>query len=389
MRQTIQLLIVISLVILLQTSSLACTIFSADDGNTTLGGNNGDYSDPDTYIVFYPAETGKHGRIYAGWKQFWWQTGMNDEGLFFASASTSYLEALNSSEKPRYPRYLMYKCLEECSTVAEVLDMFDQYNLDFLETMQLLVADAAGASVIIEGDPLHFKQDYYQVVTNFRLSQTDPPYPCWRYNTAVEMFENTAVISPNFFTSVCDATHQEGAFPTQFSTVYDLDQQFIYLYSQHNYGAVKFFNLSEELKQGYHIYSIPSLFNVSNPPIKPTIPKGHKIGAVGTNYSYFSSTTDVDGDQIFYLFDWGDGTNSSWLGPYDSGEGCNATHTWIQKNRYQIKVKAKDIYDAESNWSDPLSITMPYTYNPMLQFLELLFQRFPHTFPLLRHLLGY
>jgi hypothetical protein len=37
-----------------------------------------------------------------------------------------------------------------------------------------------------------------------------------------------------------------------------------------------------------------------------------------------------------------------------------------------------------------LPITMPYSFNkPILPFLELLFQRFPHTFPILRQLLGY
>ena len=43
-----------------------------------------------------------------------------------------------------------------------------------------------------------------------------------------------------------------------------------------------------------------------------------------------------------------------------------------------------------SFWSDPLPITMPYSYNkPILQFLDVLFQRFPHAFPILRQLLGY
>jgi hypothetical protein len=380
MRKTIQLSVVIFLFSILQTSTFACTIFSADDGVTVLAGNNGDYSDPDTYIVFYPAENGKNGRVYCGWTQFWWQTGMNDQGLFFASASTSFLEVYNSTQKPHYARYLMYKCLEECSTVAEVLDVFDQYNLDFLETMQLMISDATGASVIIEGDPIHLKQYYYQVMTNFRLSQNDPPYPCWRYNTAVDMFTNTTTISTDFFTSICNATHQEGQYPTQFSTVYDLQQKFIYLYYQHNYNHVKMFNLTAELQQGYHIYSISSLFNLSNPPAKPTTPTGQRIGTIGKNYSYTSSSTDGDGDQLYYLFDWGDGTNSSWLGPYETGQECTETHTWTQKNSYQIKVKAKDITGAESVWSDPLPIIMPCPNTPfishLLRFIDFLITQF-------------
>ena len=40
---------------------------------------------------------------------------------------------------------------------------------------------------------------------------------------------------------------------------------------------------------------------------------------------------------------------------------CEAKHTWTVKISYNIKVKAKDIYDKESVWSDPLPITMPYS----------------------------
>jgi hypothetical protein len=88
------------------------------------------------------------------------------------------------------------------------------------------------------------------------------------------------------------------------------------------------------------------------------------------------------------LFDWGDGTSSDWSGPIESGEEFNASHTWSSKGNYEIKVKAKDIYGAESSWSDPLPITMPYSYKPIPQILELLFQRFPHEFLILKQRLG-
>jgi hypothetical protein len=388
MRKILQLMIIAFLLMVLQTSSSACTIFSADDGIMTLAGNNGDYSDPDTYIVFYPAQNGKHGRMYAGWDQFWWQTGMNDQGLFFASASTSFLEVQNSTQKPRPPKYLMYICMEECSTVEDVLEIFDQYNLDFLETMQLMVSDATGASVIIEGDPLHIKQDFYQVVTNFRLSQTDPPYPCLRYNTAVSMFENTNVISPEFFTTICNATHQEGDFPSQFSTVYNLQQQIIYLYWQHNYNQVKIFNLTEELQSGYHIYSIPALFDSSVPPARPTITGPAKATVeVATEYNF--TTTDPDGDEVYYFIDWGDTTNSSWIGPYTSGDQITKSHTWTKKGIYTIKTKAQDTFGAESEWGE-LSVTMPASFNiPFQPFWMKFFERFSNAFSILRYLMGY
>jgi hypothetical protein len=129
---------------------------------------------------------------------------------------------------------------------------------------------------------------------------------------------------------------------------------------------------------------------VNHEPVKPEKPLGPIQGKVGVGYSYTTSTTDPDGDQMYYLWDWGDGTQSGWLGLYDSGATCEVRNTWTEKSSYSIKVKAKDIYGKESAWSDPLPITMPYSFNrPMLQFLEFLFQRFPHAFPLLRQVFGY
>jgi Putative metal-binding motif len=128
----------------------------------------------------------------------------------------------------------------------------------------------------------------------------------------------------------------------------------------------------------------------NNPPNQPNRPSGNSKVNEGVEYTYTSSTIDSDGDQIWYLFDWGDNTTSGWLGPYTNGDTCEAKHIWNEKSNFNIKVKAKDAPGKESSWSDPLPITMPYSYDKsILQFLELLFQRFPNTFPLLRQLFGY
>jgi hypothetical protein len=129
------------------------------------------------------------------------------------------------------------------------------------------------------------------------------------------------------------------------------------------------------------------------PPNKPNKPSGPPSGKPNTVYTYSTSTTDPNGDQVYYQWDWGDGTQSNWLGPYNSGATVSTTHTW-GKGSYSIKVKAKDSNGAESNWSDPLTITMPKNsalipYFALIQMLKQFFERFPHVFPILRHLLGY
>ncbi len=128
----------------------------------------------------------------------------------------------------------------------------------------------------------------------------------------------------------------------------------------------------------------------SQPPVKPAAPSGTTSGKINTEYTYTSLTTDPDNDKISYMFDWGDGTFSTWVGPLNSGETASAKKTWTAKGTYQIKVVAKDAHGKLSEWSDPMDITMPLSFKPpFLQFLDHLFELFPHAFPLLRNLFGY
>lgn len=110
----------------------------------------------------------------------------------------------------------------------------------------------------------------------------------------------------------------------------------------------------------------------------PSTPTGSKRGNLKTEYTYSSSTTDPQGDTIYYLYDWDDGSDSGWLGPYNSGVTCDATHQWSKKGNYNIRVQAKDANGAESHWSGSLPIKMPYSFNKtMSRCLGLLFQQFP------------
>ncbi|MBE3136128.1 MAG: PKD domain-containing protein [Thermoplasmata archaeon] len=95
----------------------------------------------------------------------------------------------------------------------------------------------------------------------------------------------------------------------------------------------------------------------SEPPETPQRPEGPTEGVIGVNYTFSTTnTTDPEGEQIFYLWDWGDGNQSGWLGPYTSGATTYANYTWSAAETYNITVKAKDIHDKTSNWSDPLTI---------------------------------
>lgn len=95
----------------------------------------------------------------------------------------------------------------------------------------------------------------------------------------------------------------------------------------------------------------------SNPPETPEKPNGPTEGIAGLEYDFSTSTTDIDGDKIFYQFDWGDGSYSNWLGPFNSGETVYKTYSWDLEGLYNIRVKAKDDNGSgETAWSSPLSI---------------------------------
>lgn len=125
----------------------------------------------------------------------------------------------------------------------------------------------------------------------------------------------------------------------------------------------------------------------SDPPAKPAKPSGPNSGSTGTEYTYTTSSTDPNGDKISYMFDWGDGTTSGWVGPYNSGQTASAKKTWDSQGNYEIKVVAKDDHGKFSVWSDPLNVNIPRNKainSPFLRFL----QNHPNLFPILRQLLG-
>jgi hypothetical protein len=362
--------------------AISCTVFHVSNDNYVFGGNNEDYNDPDTHIYFHPPTENTYGKVIVGYTgSYRIQGGMNDKGLFWDGLAAPYLEVVNSTDKPNFNGHIIDYILDTCKTCDEALDVLNQYNLRIFENAQILIGDRNGDSFIIEGDIIHSKNDYYQVATNFYLSQyPNPPYPCWRYNTALEMFENNPLdnLSVEFCASVLDAAHQEGAYPTLYSNVYDLKNGLIYLYYNHDFDRVKIFNLSEELELGYHSYSISELFeSESIPPFIPIKPTGFKSGQINKEYYYKTTTTDPDGDIIYYLFDWGDDTDSGWIGPFNSGVECNISHIWKNSGNFDIKVKAKDTHNLESDWSDPLEISMPKSIRIFIPWLFRLIQRFP------------
>jgi agmatine deiminase len=134
---------------------------------------------------------------------------------------------------------------------------------------------------------------------------------------------------------------------------------------------------------GAHTFTV--LGEPDHPPLTPQRPDGNDSGKAKQTYVFTTMTTDPDNDNVLFLWDWGDNTTSDWLGPSTSGAVVNASHSWQKKGTYSIRVKAKDIYGLESNWSESFPVTMPlgcqYSW-PLLDYLQ---EHFPLVFRLLTH----
>ena len=87
-------------------------------------------------------------------------------------------------------------------------------------------------------------------------------------------------------------------------------------------------------------------------PLWPKIynPVGEYEPAEELECSFLSQ--DVNGHDLFYLIDWGDGSNTGWIGPYPSGEVITIPHVWFEEGGYWIRAKAKNSNGFESGWTN-------------------------------------
>jgi len=105
----------------------------------------------------------------------------------------------------------------------------------------------------------------------------------------------------------------------------------------------------------------------NSPPEKPSRPSGPNRVEVGVEYNLSTVISDVDEDEMIVWFDWGDGTYDLAFGYYKSGDTVTMSHSWEEKGTYSVRVKTVDIHGAESEWSDPLPIIVPYSMNVSIE----------------------
>jgi hypothetical protein len=246
---------------------LACTGFLATGPDGPLFGNNEDSWNPNTRMWFVPGEDGRHGAVYFGYDDLSPQGGMNEAGLVFDGFATRAKPLRKSSHKPVFGPKVLVELMAECARVDDVLKFLDRHDLRTMERYMLMFADAAGDSVIVEGDDVIRKHGRFQVVTNFYQSE-DPTgknaygkgKACVRFEIATQMLSRRKQVDVAEARRVLDAVHVEGTSSTVYSNIYDLHARRIYLYDFHDFSNGVTIDLEKELRKGARVVELPSLF---------------------------------------------------------------------------------------------------------------------------------
>ena len=92
----------------------------------------------------------------------------------------------------------------------------------------------------------------------------------------------------------------------------------------------------------------------NRPPYTPSAPSGPIAVYDYPTYPFYANTTDPDGDDVRYEFDWGDGSTNM-TGWYVSGATASASHSWSSPGTYKVSVRAQDA-GAWSLWSPSLTV---------------------------------
>ncbi len=113
----------------------------------------------------------------------------------------------------------------------------------------------------------------------------------------------------------------------------------------------------------------------NQPPETPDV-DGPTRGKSGVELTYTFVSTDPEGGEIIYCFNWGDNSGGFCIGPFASGEEATMSHMWDENGTYIITVNASDLLGAKSGTAT-LKVEIPRIRTLYNQLSHYLFKRFP------------
>ena len=264
MKITVRLFVLLFIPLLIVSKTIACTIFTASNGETVMFGGNEDQTPNSSFLVV--DNSGTFGVVYFAtpWKEMplVMQMGINEKGLCY-DANWIPKEKLNPHpERKSQNEWAVTKLMREASTVEEVLSKIFTYNWGSSISYQIHFADKSGDAAVIHpgtnGELTYTRKSKgngYLISTNFNLAKLDKgnwsgSYSSDRYKTADKMLSKIDAqnnLTVELMASVLNATHQNSDSKTLYSVVYDLQNLGIYLYYDRRFESPYILNVKEEL----------------------------------------------------------------------------------------------------------------------------------------------
>ena len=223
----------------LNLASLSCTIFTATIGDKVFYGNSEDIFMPGSYFWF---STTGYDTIYFGYdnNNHPWDGypmgAMNEKGLCIDMNALPSSGLIPEPDKPTIG-YIVEDTMQNCDTVEEVITWCLNHNFGSYMDYQLHFADATGDAVVVSAGAdrkLAFTRigsSNFLVSTNWNLANSDNAlgYPCYRYETAVEMLREIDS-EENLTVQACSDTMEAVQMAASYCNILNLKNRDIYLY---------------------------------------------------------------------------------------------------------------------------------------------------------------
>jgi hypothetical protein len=103
----------------------------------------------------------------------------------------------------------------------------------------------------------------------------------------------------------------------------------------------------------------------NNIPDIPMAPDGPASGVVNVTYEFTATTTDLENEDVAYQFSWGGDDTTAWSNFVHSGEIIVVQKSFTSVGIYPVRVRAKDIHNNITYWSDAHHIAIDDSYWPL------------------------
>ncbi len=241
---------------LISISIDANTVISVVQGDQVLLGFNDNYNDPDPKFRIIPGGDSGYGRLVFSYSNNWSRSGINEQGLVFATIPDSANSWKEAFGKENLSGNLCDKILSECKNIAEVLNYYDNYNDPTLEHSYLVFADTSGQTVFISwvDDSMSINICQGVCVGGFVFDKIDK-----------KLNQNGVIESQEDMRDLLDIGHRKELYPTLYSAVYDLHHAMVHLYYYHNYEESHTIDLKTQFDSTKQEVLLASIFSTEIP----------------------------------------------------------------------------------------------------------------------------